>query len=148
VRRWRKAESRRKKITTGLVELWIKDKKKNPNPKAEVLVLCDSPSTLGETREVTGREPIQQVGLICIFVGFPIAESKVQSLVSTSVSFTDKFTLSLTRVNHNLCLEQCFCLALHGTRTAYLVKIAVMVFTHVHNAPAVAPHPPAHILEG
>lgn len=47
-----------------------------------------------------GRETIQQVGLLCIIVGFPIAEL-AQSLVSTSVSFTDTFTLQVVGVNHN-----------------------------------------------
>lgn len=40
-----------------------------------------------------GRETIQQVGLLCIIVGFPIAEL-AQSLVSTSVSFTDTFIMA------------------------------------------------------
>ena len=47
-----------------------------------------------------GRETIQQVGLLCIIVGFPIAEL-AQSLVSTSVSFTDTFILQVVGVNHN-----------------------------------------------
>lgn len=47
-----------------------------------------------------GRETIQQVGLLCIIVGFPIAELP-QSLVSTSVSFTDTFILQVVGFNHN-----------------------------------------------
>ena len=47
-----------------------------------------------------GRETIQQVGLLCIIVGFPIAELP-QSLVSTSVSFTDTFILQVVGANHN-----------------------------------------------
>jgi len=48
-----------------------------------------------------GRETIQQVGLLCIIVAFPIAELP-QSLVSTSVSFTDTYTLSVVQALHNL----------------------------------------------
>jgi hypothetical protein len=47
-----------------------------------------------------GRETIQQVGLLCIIVVFPIAELP-QSLVSTSVSFTDTFILQVVGVKHN-----------------------------------------------
>jgi hypothetical protein len=57
--------------------------KKNPSLlRARVLVLCDSPLTLREMREVSGREPIRQIGLACIFVALPVAELP-QSLVST-----------------------------------------------------------------
>lgn len=48
-----------------------------------------------------GRETIQQVGLLCIIVGFPIAEL-AQSLVSTSVSFTDTFIMPCKGGYHNL----------------------------------------------
>jgi hypothetical protein len=47
-----------------------------------------------------GRETIQQVGLLCIIVAFPIAELP-QSLVSTSVSFTDTYTLSVVGCSCN-----------------------------------------------
>jgi len=47
-----------------------------------------------------GRETIQQVGLICIIAVFPIAELP-QSLVSTSVSFTDTYTLSVVGCSCN-----------------------------------------------
>ena len=61
--------------------------------------------TLREMREVCGRESIRQVGLLCIFVGFPIAEL-AQSLVSTSVSFTDTFILAVVGFSSNLRPEE------------------------------------------
>lgn len=48
-----------------------------------------------------GRETIQQVGLLCIIVALPIAEL-AQSLVSTSVSFTDTFIMPCKVRYHNL----------------------------------------------
>ena len=47
-------ETRPKKTTTGLRPARCGKTKKNPNPlKVEVLILCSSPFTLAETREVS-----------------------------------------------------------------------------------------------